>query len=113
MLRVCKAIGDIDSATAPVFNADLRRAIDNSDEAFVSVDCSDMTFTDSAGYHAFVSATRYAVRHGHTLVIRNLPPTCARLIQICDWGGELRVEPSPQRIRVGGPGASGTLADAS
>ncbi len=33
MLRVCNAVGDIDSATAPHFNADLRRVIDKSDEA--------------------------------------------------------------------------------
>jgi anti-anti-sigma factor len=95
MLRVCNAIGDIDSATAPHFIADLRRVIDNSDEAFVSVDCSDVTFMDSAGYHALVNATRYAARRGHTLMIRNLSAACARLVEICDWEGELRVDPHP------------------
>jgi anti-anti-sigma factor len=106
MLTVCKATRDIDLATAAVFEAHLHQAIDNSDEAFVSVDCSDVTFMDSAAYHALVNATHYAARHGHTLVIRNLSPACARLIQICDSARDLRVDPSRPRIRVGGPGAA-------
>ena len=107
MLRVCNAVGDIDSATAPHFNADLRRVIDNSDDAVVSVDCSDVTFMDSAGYHALVNATRYAARRRHTLVIRNLSPACARLLEICDWEGELRVDPHPAHEGRRVPGSSG------
>ena len=93
MLGSCEAIGEIDRATAPAFNADLRDAIDSSDEAFVSVDCSGVTFMGSAGYHALVDATKYAVRRGHTLVIRSMSPSCTRLIRLCDWDRELRVEP--------------------
>src|SRR5712691_9197837 len=72
MLGTCMALGEIDTATAPAFNADLHDTIDDSDEAFVSVDCSGVTFMDSAGYHVLVGATAYAGRRGRTLVIRNM-----------------------------------------
>jgi anti-anti-sigma factor len=96
MLGACKAIGEIDRATAPAFNIELHDAIDRSDEAMVSVDCSALTFMDLAGYHVLVDATEYAARRGHTLVIRDLSPSCARLIQLYDWDHELHVEPAPQ-----------------
>ena len=92
MLGTCTALGQIDTATAASFNADLHDTIDSSDEAFVSVDCSGVTFMDSAGYHALVDATSYAVRRGHTLVIRNLSPSCARLVRLCDLDRQLHVE---------------------
>jgi anti-anti-sigma factor len=93
MLVTCKALGEVDRATAPSFNADLRDVIDNADEAFVSVDCSGLTFIDSAGYRVLVDATSYAARRGHTLVIRNLSPSCAMLIRSCDVDRVLHVEP--------------------
>jgi anti-anti-sigma factor len=79
--------------------ADLRNTIDASDEALVSVDCSDVTFMDSSGFHVLVGATSYATRRGHTLVIRNLPPSCRRLIYLCDWDNELCLENAPPRVR--------------
>ncbi len=93
MLGICKAMGEIDCATAPSFNATLHDGIDSSDDLLVVVDCSDLTFIDSAGYHVLVDATGYAVRRGHTLVIRNLSPSCARLIRLCDSDHELRLVP--------------------
>jgi len=92
MLGTRRLFGEIDIATAPAFNTDLRDAIDNSDEALVSVDCSGVTFMDSAGYRALVEATQYAVRRGRTLVIRNMSPSCAMLIRLCDLDHELLVE---------------------
>ena len=92
MLGVCMAIGDIDLATAPALEVTLRECIDSSEEALVSVDCSAVTFMDSSGYHVLADATDYAARRGHTLVIRNASPSCARLIRLCDWNRELRVE---------------------
>jgi anti-anti-sigma factor len=92
MLGIITATGDLDTTTAPAFNANLHDAIDNSDEAFVSVDCSAITFMDPAGYHALVDATNYATRRGRTLVIRNMSLPCARLIQFYDCDRELRLE---------------------
>ncbi len=78
--------------TAPEFSVGLCDMIDRSDETLVVVDCSDVTFMDSAGYHVLVDATEYAVGHGHTLTIRNMSPSCARLIRLCDWDLELHVD---------------------
>jgi anti-anti-sigma factor len=100
MLGTCEAIGDIDLATAPALAANLRETTDGSDEVIVSVDCSGVTFMDSAGFHVLVTATEYAARRGHTLVIRNASPWCARTIQLCDYDGELRVEIATQRRRA-------------
>jgi anti-anti-sigma factor len=94
MLGACKAVGEIDMSTAPRFNLELHDAIDTSDEALVSVDCSALTFMDLAGYHVLVEATQYAARRGHTLVIRNLSDTCARLISLYDCDHELHLESS-------------------
>jgi anti-anti-sigma factor len=92
MLGTCKAFGEIDTATAPAFTADLRDAIDNADDALVSVDCSAVTFMDLAAHWALVDATNYAVRRGRTLVICNLSRPCATVIRLCDLDHELHVE---------------------
>jgi anti-anti-sigma factor len=92
MLGTSRVLGEIDRATAAAFNADLHDAIDSSDEAFVSVDCSGVTFMDSAGYHVLVDATEYAVRRGRTLMIRNLPAHCAKVVRLCDWRNDLRLQ---------------------
>ena len=101
MQGVCKGLGEIDTATAAAFSADLRDAIDGSDEVVVSVDCSGVTFMDSAGYHVLVDVTDYAARRGHTLMIRNMSPACARLLRLCDLDRELRVEPAPRKVGTG------------
>jgi anti-anti-sigma factor len=93
LLGTYNAGGEIDVSTAAELLAALRDLIDYSDEAIVSVDCSTLTFMDSAAFHALVDATEYAARRGHTLVVRNLTPACARLIRLCDFEHELRVTP--------------------
>ena len=85
-------------ATVPALTVELRETIDASEEALVSVDCSDVTFMDSSGFHALVDATDYAARRGHTLVIRALSPSCRRLIRLCDLNHELRVENVPPYV---------------
>ncbi len=97
VLEESNALGDIDRTTAPAFTVALRDAIDNSDAPIVSVDCSTVTFMNSAGYHALVDATRYAARHGHALVIRDPSSSCAMLIRLCDKERELRVQPPTTR----------------
>lgn len=91
MLGTYEAIGDIDLATAPALAAALRQTIDDAVAILVGVDCSRVTFMDSSGYHVLVGASEYAVREGHTLVIRNASTSCARLIRLCDVDGTLAV----------------------
>lgn len=92
MLGTCKAFGEIGVATALAFQADLYDTIDSSNDALVVLDCSDVTYMDATGYSVLVDATDYAVRHGHTLVIRGLSPSCAVLLRQYDREHELRVE---------------------
>jgi anti-anti-sigma factor len=100
LLGTCEAIGDIDLASAPALAANLRETTDGSDEVIISVDCSGVTFMDSAGFHVLVTATEYAAHRGHTLVIRNASPWCAWTIQLCDYDRELRVEIPTKRRRA-------------
>jgi anti-anti-sigma factor len=82
---------EIDLSTCAVLLSALRDLVDRSDEAVVTVDCSRITFMDSSAFHALVDATEYAKRRGHTLVVRNLSASCARLVRLCDFEHELRV----------------------
>ncbi len=81
-------------SSAPAFSAELHDAIDASDEAVVSVDCSEVTFMGSAGYRALVDATEYATRRGHTLVVRNMSSSCATVIRVFADTHDLTIEPS-------------------
>ncbi len=92
MLGISKALREIDTSSAPAFNAHLHDAIDSADDELMVVDCADVTFMDSAAFHVLVDASKYAVRRGRALVILNLSPSCAMLIQLCDGDQELRLE---------------------
>ena len=101
MLDTFKARGEIDIATAPAFSAGIYATIDDSDETIVAVDCSGVTFIDSSGYHVLVDSTAYAVRRGHTLVIRDLSTCCAKVIRLCDSDSDLHVDDSGRgRLRT-------------
>ena len=96
MRGTCYAHGELDYATAPALRTELRDTIDRSDSECVVVDCSAVTFADSACYHALADATIYARQHGHSLVIRNPSPQCELLLRFCEWDG-LRPE-NPQEL---------------
>lgn len=66
------------------------RRIDASPSKTV-IDCSAITFMDSAAYHALLEAHEYAIDHDHVLVIRSLNPACARLVSLCDPDGVLTI----------------------
>lgn len=104
MACTCNAIGDIDRSTAPAFDVELRDAIDQAEEAIVGVDCSGVTFMDLAGFRVLVDATDFAMRRGHTLVVRNMSRPCARLVELCDIYGDLRIDAGQHdRSRVDRP----------
>lgn len=92
MLGIGKVDWEIDTSSAPAFNAHLHDTIDNSHEERVVVDCSDITFMDSAAFHVLVDATEYAVRRSHVLVVRNMSPSCTMLLRLCDCDHELHLE---------------------
>lgn len=90
--------GEIDIATVETFTAELHAIVDVADTRRVVIDCSSITFMDSSGYHAFLSAARYAQRRGHALVIANLPEPYARVLHLCDPDQHLKTEPSPLSV---------------
>lgn len=100
MLGTCTALGDIDRSSASKFDAELRGAIDAAEEVLVRVDCSGVTFMDSAGYRVLVGATEYAVQRGHRLVLGDMSSPCAMLIGLCDSSHELRIERSTHLLAV-------------
>ena len=108
MLGTCTSSGDIDRTSASAFGAQIYDTIDNSYEAFVSVDCSGVTFMDSAGYHVLVDATRYAMKRGRTLVIRNPSSSCAMLLRLCDMQSELCIDALTAEHFGGGAIGNGT-----
>jgi anti-anti-sigma regulatory factor len=92
MLGICEASVEVDLFTAPAFAAAMRAEIDWADNRAVFIDCSAITSLDRSAVHALVYANRYAIDHGHLLVIRNLRPNCARVIHLCDSDNELTIE---------------------
>lgn len=84
--------GEIDLATADAFRDNLYEMIDQCDVPIVRVDLRAVTFIDSAGFHAFVDANEYAIRHDHLMTIRNLTAQCEMVIRLCDWDNELHIE---------------------
>jgi anti-anti-sigma factor len=92
MVGICEASREIDLCTSPAFAALMLTQIDWADNRAVFVDCSDITFMDSSAFHVLVDAHRYAIEHGHLLIIRNLSPNCAWAIRLCDWSHELTID---------------------
>ena len=82
--------GEVDLATAGAFRADLYTSVDRCDTPLVVIDLGDVTFIDSAGFHALVDATEYALGRGHVMVIRNVSSFYVEMLRICDWDNELR-----------------------
>ena len=93
MANVLSALcGEIDIATADAFRSDLHDLIGRCDRPIVHVDLAAVTFMDSAGYHALVTATEYASDRGNVLVLRNLSAQCAKVMRLCDEDNELHIE---------------------
>ena len=92
MLGICEASVEVDLFTAPAFAAAMRAEIDWADNRAVFIDCSAITSMDTSAFHALVYGHRYALDHGHLLVIRNLQQNCVRAIRLCDRHNELRIE---------------------
>jgi anti-anti-sigma factor len=86
------SVREIDRSTVDRFRDDLHETIDECDTPIVRIDLGDVSFMDSAGYHALIDANEYTIRHGHTMSIQNLAPQCAKLIGICDRDNELHIE---------------------
>lgn len=86
------AIVEFDVATSPAFITATIAAIDASSDHTVVVDCAAVDFMDSAAYYAMVALTKYAATRGHPLVVGNVQPQCAWVLNFCDTDHELTIE---------------------
>jgi anti-sigma B factor antagonist len=101
MLEICEAHGDIDLATAPALSRALRSSIEATSGDRVVVDCADVQFMDSSGFHVLLDASRYAATLGRVLEVRDASPSCARVLRLCDWDNELTLYARP--VPLDGP----------
>ena len=74
------AAGEIDLASAPILASHLQRAIDDGD-GVVAVDLGDVTFIDSSGVNALVTAHLAAPTR---LRLTRLHPNVRRVLEIAD-----------------------------
>ena len=93
MQQVCEpTTRKINLLTAPAFAAAMRAEIDWAEDKAVFIDCAAITSMDRSAVHALIYGHRYAIDHGHLLIIRNLHWNCARSIRRGDLHNELRIE---------------------
>jgi anti-anti-sigma factor len=83
--------GELDLATAPEVEAALREAADDyaAPERCV-LDLRELTFMDSSGLRAILSANAVARRDGRVLQIVAGPPAVQRVFEICGVSDSLR-----------------------
>jgi anti-anti-sigma factor len=76
-----RVIGEVDLCTAPLLEQALVRELDAA--ADLLLDLSEVSFLDSSGLHAIVSAARTARANGGVLVVDSpLPAQARRVIEI-------------------------------
>jgi stage II sporulation protein AA (anti-sigma F factor antagonist) len=87
--------GELDGSSADA----LATVVDGvPDGAHVIVDCSSLTFVDSAGLRALASAQRAVQRAGGVLAVHAPSPRLLRLLELTDladmlvWGGASRAD---------------------
>jgi len=79
---VFTVVGSLEMKTASRIEAELHEHSDRNPGP-VYVDCSEMTFIDSAGLRVFVNASRELAEVARPLVIEGVPEQCYRAIQAC------------------------------
>jgi anti-anti-sigma factor len=80
VVRVC-VIGEVDLCTAPLLEEALVRELDAASD--VLLDLSEVSFIDSSGLHAIVSAARTARANGGILAVDSpLPAQARRVIEL-------------------------------
>jgi anti-sigma B factor antagonist len=73
--------GDVDVYEVPSFRAALGAVLDEGFERVV-IDCSGMTFIDSAGLALLVDVQRRLAARGGELVLRGVRPASRRIFEI-------------------------------
>jgi anti-sigma B factor antagonist len=81
--------GEIDLATAPVVERELRRAGESHD--LVAIDLRKTSFLDSTGLHAILAADHRLRESGGRLLIVRGPPQVSRLFELTGLSSHLDI----------------------
>jgi anti-sigma B factor antagonist len=81
--------GDIDMAGGPVLDAAIVR---QESEQPVVIDIAGVSFIDSSGLRSLLDAGRRAKTRGTEVVLRNMGPEVARLLEITGTADQFNVE---------------------
>jgi anti-sigma B factor antagonist len=84
--------GEIDFASAPSLSRDLAVAVNADANADLLVDCSQLTFIDSAGIYALLEAHRALRADERHMLVVNVPLLARRVFEILGLTDMLRIE---------------------
>ena len=73
--------GELDMATVPILVEDLTHVEEDGAET-IMLDLREVTFIDSSGLLAFLTARRRAMSNGHRLLITGPSPAARRLLEL-------------------------------
>jgi len=88
-VRVLHLAGDLDMMSAPVFIEQFRHSIHSP---AVTIDMTSVTFMDSTGIAALLTARRQGIAEGWTMTLRGLRPNVARVLSITGLDAILTAE---------------------
>jgi anti-sigma B factor antagonist len=84
--------GDIDIAGGPVLDEALRS---QESGALMTLDVYNVSFIDSSGLRSLLNASRRAAERSSHVVLRNVGPEVARLLEITGTTERFTIEPKP------------------
>ena len=96
---VLYVVGELEATSAPVLREALRGALANG-TALVVVDCSHLTFIDTAGLGVLVWAANQARGLGKTLELRNQSAAIDEVLRLTGIGGFFAVVDSRPPIAL-------------
>ncbi len=82
--------GDLDIATAPLFEERVRDLLDDG-AMFVVVDVSDVNFVDSSGLRSLIHVDQLAAEHDAVIRLVGLTAAMRRLLELSGLIDRLRV----------------------
>jgi anti-sigma B factor antagonist len=83
--------GDVDMSNAPDLHDAFRDALSDGASSLV-VDCAELTFIDSSGISALISANHEANLQWGTVTVRNPSPMVLRMLEITGLDQALTID---------------------
>jgi anti-anti-sigma factor len=86
---VVRASGELDLSSRTIFVDNVTAPMRDSGATRLAIDLGEVTFCDSSGLGALLDIRRAAGEAGIEMVLRNVPPSVARLLDLTDVAGWL------------------------